>query len=99
LLPLLDDVRHRLRRGASHLPAPRSRQNVNLFLREPLVRGQQIHRLHLLLRKNSLEILSHDSKQGDDIVDVIEGDYNETFLSDGPIRLAPHRRAKGWRDR
>ena len=64
-----------------------------------LVRGQQIHRLHLLLRKNSLEILSHDSKQGDDIVDVIEGDYNETFLSDGPIRLAPHRRAKGWRDR
>src|SRR5438034_4778505 len=37
LLPLLDDVRHRLRRGASHLPARRSRQNVNLFLREPLV--------------------------------------------------------------
>ena len=37
-------------------------------------RGQQIHRLHLHLRKNSLEILSHDSKQGDDIVDVIEGD-------------------------
>src|SRR5256885_5134447 len=36
-LPLLDDVRHRLRRGASHLPARRSRQNVNLFLREPLV--------------------------------------------------------------
>jgi len=36
LLPLLDDVRHRLRRGASHLPARRSRQNVNLFLREPL---------------------------------------------------------------
>src|SRR5438128_6357369 len=35
LLPLLDDVRHRLRRGASHLPARRSRQNVNLFLREP----------------------------------------------------------------
>jgi len=34
-LPLLDDVRHRLRRGASHLPARRSRQNVNLFLREP----------------------------------------------------------------
>src|SRR6266704_3095821 len=41
LLPLLDDVRHRLRRGASHLPARRSRQNVNLFLREPLVQ----HRL------------------------------------------------------
>src|SRR3989454_4744565 len=39
LLPLLDDVRHRLRRGASHLPARRSRQNVNLFLREPLVVG------------------------------------------------------------
>src|SRR5438034_1470042 len=37
LLPLLDDVRHRLRRGASHLPARRSRQNANLFLREPLV--------------------------------------------------------------
>ena len=37
LLPLLDDVRHHLRRGASHLPARRSRQNVNLFLREPLV--------------------------------------------------------------
>src|SRR5437773_5454655 len=36
LLPLLDDVRHRLRRGASHLPARRSRQNGNLFLREPL---------------------------------------------------------------
>src|SRR5437867_603279 len=36
LLPLLDDVRHRLRRGASHLPARLSRQNVNLFLREPL---------------------------------------------------------------
>jgi len=35
LLPLLDDVRHRLRRGASHLPARRSRQNGNLFLREP----------------------------------------------------------------
>src|SRR5438874_9890898 len=34
LLPLLDDVRHRLRRGASHLPARRSRQNVKLFLRE-----------------------------------------------------------------
>ena len=27
---------HRLRRGALHLPARRSRQNVNLFLREPL---------------------------------------------------------------
>src|SRR5438876_8766694 len=37
LLPLLDDVRHRLRRGASHLPARRSRQNGNLFLRETLV--------------------------------------------------------------
>jgi L-alanine-DL-glutamate epimerase-like enolase superfamily enzyme len=36
-LPLLDDVhRHRLRRVASHLPARRSRQNANLFLREPL---------------------------------------------------------------
>jgi len=35
-LPLLDDVRHRLRRGASHLPTRRSRQNANLFLREPL---------------------------------------------------------------
>src|SRR5204863_7371351 len=39
LLPLLDDVRHRLRRGASHLPARRSRQNGNLFLREPLIRN------------------------------------------------------------
>jgi hypothetical protein len=28
---------HRLRRGALYLPARRSRQNVNLFLREPLV--------------------------------------------------------------
>jgi len=46
-----------------------------------------------------LKFFLTDSKQGDDIVDVIEGDYNETFLSDGPIRLAPHRRAKGWRDR
>ena len=27
---------HRLRRGALQLPARRSRQNVNLFLREPL---------------------------------------------------------------
>ncbi|HYK89197.1 MAG TPA: hypothetical protein VE398_10530, partial [Acidobacteriota bacterium] len=35
-LPLLDDIhRYRLRRGASHLPARRSRQNVNLFLRQP----------------------------------------------------------------
>jgi len=46
-----------------------------------------------------LKFFLTDSKKGDDIVDVIEGDYNETFLSDGPIRLAPHRRAKGWRDR
>ncbi len=44
LLPLLDDVRHRLRRGASHLPARRSRQNVNLFLREPLARGERLLR-------------------------------------------------------
>jgi hypothetical protein len=35
-LPLLDDVPHRLRRGALHLPIRRSRQNVNLFLRSPL---------------------------------------------------------------
>jgi len=41
-LPLLDDVRHRLRRGASHLPARRSRQNVNLFLREPLGRADTL---------------------------------------------------------
>jgi len=34
-LALLDDVPHRLRRAALHLPARRSRQNVNLFLREP----------------------------------------------------------------
>ena len=33
---LLDDVPHRLRRAALHLPARRSRQNVNLFLRKPL---------------------------------------------------------------
>src|SRR5437879_8056870 len=44
LLPLLDDVRHRLRRGASHLPARRSRQNVNLFLRDPLARGERLLR-------------------------------------------------------
>src|SRR5438874_9912893 len=43
-LPLLDDVRPRLRRGASHLPARRSRQNVNLFLREPLARGERLLR-------------------------------------------------------
>jgi hypothetical protein len=30
---------HRLRRGALHLPARRSRQNAKLFLREPLVPG------------------------------------------------------------
>jgi hypothetical protein len=35
-LPLLDDVPHRLCRGALHLPIRRSRQNVNLFLRGPL---------------------------------------------------------------
>jgi hypothetical protein len=35
-LPLFDDAqRHRLGRGAWHLPARRSRQNANLFLREP----------------------------------------------------------------
>ncbi|PYU89018.1 MAG: hypothetical protein DMG08_23265 [Acidobacteria bacterium] len=34
-LPLLDDVTHRLRRGALHLPARRSRQNAILLLREP----------------------------------------------------------------
>jgi hypothetical protein len=34
-LPLLDDVPHRLRRGALHLPIRRSRQNVNIFLRSP----------------------------------------------------------------
>ncbi len=34
-LPLLGDEPHRLRRGALHLPTRRSRQNVNLFLREP----------------------------------------------------------------
>ena len=36
-LPLLDNAPHCLRRGALHLPARRSRQNVNLFLRSPLV--------------------------------------------------------------
>jgi hypothetical protein len=36
-LPLLDNEPHCLRRGALHLPARRSRQNVNLFLRGPLV--------------------------------------------------------------
>ncbi|PYU87694.1 MAG: hypothetical protein DMG08_27455 [Acidobacteria bacterium] len=41
-----------------------------------------------------LKFFLTDSKKGDDIVDVIEGDYNETFLRDGPIRLAPHRRAR-----
>jgi hypothetical protein len=34
-LALLDDAPHRLRRGALHMPTRRSRQNVNLFLREP----------------------------------------------------------------
>jgi hypothetical protein len=38
VLPRLGDERHRLRRGALHLPARRSRQNVKLFLREPLAR-------------------------------------------------------------
>jgi hypothetical protein len=37
-LPLLDDVPHRLRRGALHLPIRRSRQYVNLFLRGPLLK-------------------------------------------------------------
>jgi hypothetical protein len=36
-LSRLGDEPHRLRRDALHLPARRSRQNVNLFLREPLV--------------------------------------------------------------
>src|SRR5437867_3502612 len=49
-LPLLDDVRHRLRRGASHLPARRSRQNVNLFLREPLARVRHLQSSILYLR-------------------------------------------------
>jgi hypothetical protein len=35
-LPLLDNEPHCLRRAALHLPARRSRQNVNLFLRGPL---------------------------------------------------------------
>jgi hypothetical protein len=35
-LPLLDNEPHCLRRVALHLPARRSRQNVNLFLRGPL---------------------------------------------------------------
>jgi hypothetical protein len=36
-LPLLDDAhRHRLRRGALHLPARHSRQNAKLLLRRPL---------------------------------------------------------------
>jgi hypothetical protein len=30
---------HRLRRDALHLPARRSRQNANLFMREPLGKG------------------------------------------------------------
>src|SRR5947208_17085409 len=36
LLPLLDDVRHRLRRGASHLPARRSRQSVHIISSQTL---------------------------------------------------------------
>jgi hypothetical protein len=39
-LGILDDVTHRLRRGALHLPAGRSRQNANLFLREPFAPNQ-----------------------------------------------------------
>jgi len=35
-LPLLDNEPHCLRRGALHLPARRSRQNVYLFSRRPL---------------------------------------------------------------
>jgi hypothetical protein len=34
-LPRLGDEPHRLRRGAVYLPTRRSRQDVNLFLREP----------------------------------------------------------------
>src|SRR6059036_140930 len=36
LLPLLDNVRHRLRRGASHLPARRSRQSVHIISSQTL---------------------------------------------------------------
>jgi hypothetical protein len=43
-LPLLDDVPHRLRRGALHLHIRRSRQNVNLFLRSPLVNFKEKNR-------------------------------------------------------
>jgi hypothetical protein len=54
-LPLLDDVPHRLRRGALHLPIRRSRQNVNLFLRGPLPisiarRGEALSILISILR-------------------------------------------------
>ncbi len=42
-LPLLDDVPHCLRRGALHLPARRSRQNVNLLLRGPLFRQHRFN--------------------------------------------------------
>jgi hypothetical protein len=42
-LALLDDIPHRLRRAALHLPARRSRQNVNLFLRRPLTNPVDIY--------------------------------------------------------
>jgi hypothetical protein len=52
-LPFLDDVPHRLRRGALHLPARRSRQNVHVIhaqtlniirKREKLLRKTQHHK-------------------------------------------------------
>jgi len=39
-LPLLDELPHRLRRGALDLPIRRSRQNGNLFLREPSINSR-----------------------------------------------------------
>src|SRR5947208_6233851 len=44
LLPILDDVRHRLRRGASHLPARRSRQSVHIISSQTLNPAQDATR-------------------------------------------------------
>jgi hypothetical protein len=54
-LSRLGDEPHRLRRDALHLPARRSRQNVNLFLRKP---KRRIKKLLSLSSRQSLPIKS-----------------------------------------
>src|SRR5207249_4406376 len=49
LLPLLDDVRHRLRRGASHLQYRRSRQDAPRALRFVETPGSKPDKLWMLL--------------------------------------------------